>query len=65
MRFRALIICGLLCILSAQGCERKIPNNDLGTVIFELPKVPGGDRRPPTPELNDLAPPKDVGTGGK
>lgn len=61
MRFRALIICGLLGILSAQGCERRIPNNELGTVIFELPNVPGGDRRPPTPELNDLPPSKDAG----
>ena len=61
MRFRGLIICSILSLLPAQGCERKIPNNELGTVIFELPNVPGGDRRPPTPELNDLAPPKDAG----
>ena len=65
MRFRGPIICGMLCLLAGQGCERRIPNNELGTVIFELPDVPGGDRRPPTPELNDLPPPKDAGVGGK
>ncbi len=61
MRYPGLIVCGLLSLLAAQGCERRIPNNELGTVIFELPNVPGGDRRPPTPELDDLPPPKDAG----
>jgi hypothetical protein len=65
MRFRGLIICGLLGLLAAQGCERRVLNGELGTVIFELPNVPGGDRRPPTPEVEDLAPPKDAGVGAK
>jgi hypothetical protein len=59
MCYRVLIICGVLCLSAGQGCEPRIPNRELGTVIFELPNVPGGDKRPPTPELNDLAPPKD------
>jgi hypothetical protein len=59
MRFRGLIICGLLGVMAAQGCEQRIPKSDLGQVIFELPNVPGGDKRPATPEVNDLTPPKE------
>jgi hypothetical protein len=65
MRFRGLIICSLLGVLAAQGCETRIPKSELGTVIFELPNVPGGDKRPPTPEVEDLAPPKEAPTAAK
>jgi hypothetical protein len=59
MRWRGVIICGLLS-LAAGGCERRIPNSELGTVVFDLPKVPGAEKRPPTPGLDNLPPPKDA-----
>jgi hypothetical protein len=61
MRLGRLIICALLCLSAGEGCEGRVSDNELGKVIFELPKVPGGDQRPPTPELKDLPPPKDEG----
>ena len=54
MRLRGLLLCGVLCLLAAQGCDRRIPDSELGHVNFELPKVPGADKPPPTPELDEL-----------
>jgi hypothetical protein len=64
MRWRFLIVCGLLGLLTG-GCERRIPQDELGTVVFALPKVPGADNRPPTPGLDDLAPPGSPSTPPK
>ena len=36
------------------GCEQRIPKKDLGTVVFEVPAVPGSDKPPPLPEIEDL-----------
>jgi len=57
MRFQRLAICCLFGLLSASGCQQRIPKDELGTVIFTLPTVPGADQRPPTPEILDLPPP--------
>jgi hypothetical protein len=65
MRAVKLVICVLLCLLAGQGCERTVPKSELGNVIFELPKVPGGDRRPPTPEIDALPAAKDEATPEK
>jgi hypothetical protein len=57
MRLRIVIVCGLLSLSALLGCERRIPKEQLGTVVFELPKVPGAEKRPPTPDIPDLTPP--------
>ena len=54
MRFRGVFILGLLCLLAVPGCERRVSNDELGTVVFTLPDVPGADKPPPTPELDAL-----------
>ena len=54
MRFRGHISCGLLALFMGQGCEQRVSRNELGNVNFELPKVPGADKPPPTPELDEL-----------
>lgn len=54
MRFRGVFILGLLCLLPAPGCEQRPSNNELGTVVFTLPDVPGADKLPSTPELDAL-----------
>jgi hypothetical protein len=59
MRAAKLMICVLLCLLAGQGCEQRIQKSELGTVVFELPKVPGGDHRPPTPGIDELPAAKD------
>jgi hypothetical protein len=53
MRLRVTLLCslGLLTII---GCEQRIPKKELGTVVFEIPVVPGGDKPPPMPEIAGL-----------
>jgi len=41
-------------LLSILGCEQRIPKEDLGTVVFEIPTVPGAEKPPPMPELDGL-----------
>jgi len=53
MRRCATFLC-CLGLLSVLGCERRIPKDELGTVVFEVPAVPGADEPPPTPELKGL-----------
>jgi hypothetical protein len=50
MRFRVTFLCSLG-LLSIFGCEQRIPKEELGTVVFEVPAVPGAENSPPTPEL--------------
>jgi hypothetical protein len=38
----ASILMGLAAVLlAAGGCERRIPKEDLGKVVFEVPEIPG------------------------
>jgi len=53
MRLRATFLCGLG-LLSIAGCEKRIPKEELGTVVFEIPAVPGAEIPPPTPELEGI-----------
>ncbi|MGO9108167.1 MAG: hypothetical protein ACLP9L_02940 [Thermoguttaceae bacterium] len=53
MRRRVAFICSLG-LLSILGCEQRIPKEELGTVVFEVPAVPGAEKPPPTPELEGL-----------
>ena len=39
MRFRATLLCSLG-LLSILGCEKRIPKEELGTVVFEVPPAP-------------------------
>jgi hypothetical protein len=50
MRLFVTLLCGLGLLLIV-GCERRIPKEELGTVVFEVPAVPGADKPPPMPEL--------------
>ena len=42
MRLRAALLCSLG-LLSIVGCEKRIPKEELGTVVFEVPAVPGAE----------------------
>jgi hypothetical protein len=53
MRFRRSILLGLTALLPIVGCESRIPKEELGTVVFEVPAVPGSDKPPPMPELDN------------
>ena len=51
---RRVIFLFSLGLLSILGCEQRIPKEDLGTVVFEVPAVPGAETPPPLPELDSL-----------
>jgi len=51
MRLRVIFLCGLG-LLPIFGCEKRIPKEELGTVVFEVPTV-GDDKPPPLPELDE------------
>jgi len=51
LRITFLFSLGLLSIL---GCEQRIPKEELGTVVFEVPAVPGAEKPPRMPELEGL-----------
>ena len=53
MRLRVTFLCSLG-LLSILGCERRIPKEELGTVVFEVPAVPGAEKPPPMPELDGI-----------
>jgi len=53
MRLREIALVGLG-LLTIFGCERRIPKEELGTLIFEVPAVPGSDKPPPTPGLENI-----------
>ncbi len=53
MRLRVAFLCSLG-LLSILGCEQRIPKEELGNVVFEVPAVPGGEKPPPMPELEGL-----------
>ena len=45
---------GLAALLSAAGCEQKVPKEEMGKVIFEVPKVPGADEPLKLPQLEGM-----------
>jgi len=53
MRLRVALLCGLGSLV-VLGCEQRVPKKDLGTVVFEVPAVPGSDKPPATPEIEGL-----------
>ena len=53
MRLRVTFFCGLALSLIA-GCEHRIPKEELGTVVFEVPAVPGSEKPPALPELEGI-----------
>jgi hypothetical protein len=59
MRLRATFLCGLG-LLSILGCEKRIPKEELGTVVFEIPALPGAEIPPRTPELEGIKAPSDA-----
>jgi hypothetical protein len=52
MRFPVgtLLALALLC-LGPSGCESEVSKGDLGTVVFEVPKVPGAEKPYVFPQL--------------
>jgi hypothetical protein len=53
MRIRVILLY-CLGLLSIIGCEKRIPKEELGTVVFEVPAVPGAEKPPPMPELDGV-----------
>ncbi len=51
MRLRVIFLCSLG-LLPIFGCEKRIPKDELGTVVFEVPAV-GDDKPPPLPALDE------------
>jgi hypothetical protein len=47
----ALLIGCAATMLASGGCGRAASDEDLGTVVFEIPKVPGADTPFSMPEL--------------
>ena len=52
MYIRRILLGLILTMLFASGCEQRIPKEELGTVIYEVPKVPGSEKSPAMPELD-------------
>ena len=52
MKFKTAVLFNViaLAIVCCHGCGPKLEPEDLGTVVFELPRVPGADRAYPLPE---------------
>jgi hypothetical protein len=47
-----LQLCGLaVVVVVLGGCGRELSKSDLGTVVFEVPKVAGADKPYPMPKL--------------
>lgn len=46
------IIC-FVALLPIAGCETKVPKGELGTVVFEVPEVPGADKSVELKELDE------------
>lgn len=49
MATRGLLISSCLCF--AGGCGPAVPPEELGTVVYEVPAVPGAEEPYPLPEL--------------
>ena len=46
---------GLAALLLLGGCEQKVPKEELGTIIYEVPKVPGSEQPFKIPQLEGAA----------
>ena len=53
MRRRVMFLFGLG-LFSILGCEQRIPKEELGTVVFEVPAVLAAEKPPVLPELDGL-----------
>lgn len=53
-----LTLCLLLGMTGATGCGPAVPPEDLGTVLSELPEIPGAEE---SFEMPKLGPPTDEG----
>jgi hypothetical protein len=62
MRLRLAIVLSIG-LASLFGCEQRVPDKELGKVVFEIPAVPGSDKPPPTPELDDIKDPSPTPPG--
>ena len=51
----------LLCCLLGLGCGSGVSEDDLGTIVTEVPLVPGGEEPHPLPELGPEEPPEGDG----
>jgi hypothetical protein len=51
MRRLFFLFVGLILAFASSGCEQPVSNKDLGTVIYEIPKVPGGDQPYELPKM--------------
>lgn len=63
MRWLIGLLIGLSAMLVLSGCERRIPKEELGKVIFEVPQVPGSEKPFIMPELEPLEKEKGEGRG--
>ena len=52
MRLCVTLAC-CLGLLATLGCEQRVPKEALGTVVFEVPAVPGSEKPPPLPGLDE------------
>ena len=43
----------LVCLVLLPGCEPTVEPEDLGTVQYEIPKIPGADQPYEMPELDE------------
>ena len=55
MRLLATMTLFLPAVLLLAGCEQKIPKEELGTVVFEVPIVPGAGKPYAMPQLGPKA----------
>jgi len=50
-----LLFCLMVCLLLASGCGPTVSREDLGTILDEIPEVPGAEKPFKLPELNQPA----------
>ena len=60
MRVSRILLTGVLILLPLlSGCGPGVSDEDLGTVLYETPKVTGADEPYEMPELGPPLPPED------
>lgn len=57
----APILVGLLAAIGISGCGPAVPEEELGTLVFEVPKVPGAEEPYELPEIHVQGQPGDAG----
>jgi hypothetical protein len=53
----------LIILLACGGCGPRLSEKDVGSPIFEIPKLPGSDTPYPLPQLDDAAAPSEQALG--